>query len=308
MNLKTVMGIDIGGTYIRMGIVNEAHALSQFKIIKTKSIFTVGNPTDKLIQCIKNYLGTVPSDQIPCAISVGLPSTIDKTRKIVVNTPNIENFSDFQNIPLVELLEKALQIPVYINRDVNYLFMFDLVNSEVDKNGIILGFYIGTGIGNVISINGNLLLGKNGVAAELGHTPVLGANELCGCGNRGCIETLASGKYLKMINDRKFPETHISKVFTLHCDDPEIMAFIDHVSIPIATEINIFDPDYVIIGGGIVHMDDFPIWQLENCIRKHVRKPYPEQNIEFLYSSAAQENGVIGAGIYAFSKCEVSTH
>ena len=103
---------------------------------------------------------------------------------------------------------------------------------------------------------------------------------------------------------REFPDVSIGKVFTKYASHPRIEEFIEYLSLPIATEINIFDPDYVVLGGGILQMEDFPIDTLEKYIVRHSRKPYPAENLVLLYSEMAQENGVIGAGIYGFSARE----
>ena len=83
---------------------------------------------------------------------------------------------------------------------------------------------------------------------------------------------------------------------------PELKNQVEAMAVPVATEINILDPDYVILGGGLLQMRDFPLHLLKENIHKHTRKPYPAENLRFLYSNANQENGVIGAGIYGWKK------
>ena len=86
-------------------------------------------------------------------------------------------------------------------------------------------------------------------------------------------------------------------------------AQIEAMAAAVASEVNILDPDYVILGGGLLQMADFPLKQLEEGIHRHTRKPYPEANLRLLYSDAKQENGIIGAGIYAWRKWEeISGH
>lgn len=94
----------------------------------------------------------------------------------------------------------------------------------------------------------------------------------------------------------------MGRLFKEHGDAPELLEYIDWLSIPIATEINIFDPDYIVLGGGVLQMEAFPQKLLEKRILEHTRKPYPAANLSVLYSSPHQENGVIGAGIYALRR------
>lgn len=298
---KLILGMDIGGTNMRIGLVNEQYHLFHLEMELTQNVLGCADPMDKMKEYIHMYCDKYLGGRMPAALSMGFPSTIDKTRRIVTSTPNIYAL---QNIKVVDIMEEAFHIPVYVNRDVNFLMLYDMLYHGLNDKRIVLGFYLGTGLGNAISIDGNLLLGKNGVAAELGHIPMYGANNLCGCGNYGCAETVASGLRLEKIRSDLFPGTRIQQIFTFYREDPAIIKFIDGLSIPIATEINIFDPDNVIIGGGIPQMPDFPTQTLEQFIYRHLRKPYPARGLEILYSVPKQDNGVIGAGIYAFKRLE----
>jgi allose kinase len=298
MSSRLALGIDIGGTYIRFGLIDNKYNLSEFSVKETREVFKGRNPIKGLVNYINHYCNNKLGSNLPCAISIGFPSTISVDRRVIYSTPNIGSLQKLQNFAISNELEKVLGVPIFINRDVNFLFLYDIEHYHIDNNGIILGFYFGTGLGNTISIGGKILLGKNGTAGELGHIPVLGKNEKCGCGNNGCLELFASGKYLEKLQTDRFPDTPMNKMFTKYVDEPELITYIDYLSIPIAIEINIFDSDYIIIGGGIVHMPDFPIARLEEQIHKHTRKPLPDQNLKILYSSLKKESGVIGAGIY----------
>ena len=86
---------------------------------------------------------------------------------------------------------------------------------------------------------------------------------------------------------------------TKHFDKSEIIKqFIETLALPIATEINIFDPDYIIIGGGVPMMKDFPIEYLNKSIYKYTRKPYPAESLNIIYSKHDQKSGVLGAAYY----------
>jgi allose kinase len=84
--------------------------------------------------------------------------------------------------------------------------------------------------------------------------------------------------------------------------------FIDYLSIPIATEITLLDPECIILGGGVIHMEGFPRKMLEDHIYTRVRKPFPANNMSIFYSHQTQENGVIGAGIYGFRRLATSDY
>lgn len=301
MEERYVLGIDVGGTNIRAGLVDSQYKLYDFVMEKTAKITANQRTADNLVSFVKEYLADHAGQKQVCAVSIGFPSTIDKSRRVVLSTPNVAGLDD---IHIVDVMEEELGISAFINRDVNMLMLFDMHQGSIPEDGITAGFYLGTGLGNAISINGELLIGRNGAAAELGHIPTRDGEGLgkCGCGNVGCVELFASGKHLQEICDTHFQGTFIGDIFEKHQDHEIIHKFVRDLAIPVATEINILDPDYIILGGGLTQMKAFPKEMLESAIHEFARKPYPEQNLEFTYSVPGQENGVIGAGIHAFKQ------
>ena len=286
------MGLDIGGTNLRSGYVDAKGGVSHFEMVGSQVIRGEAAPK-KLAEYI---LGVIRETGVtPAAVAAGFPSTLDKKRKRLLSTPNIQGLD---NVDMADMLEKVLQLPVYIERDVNLLFTYDCFSMGLSAP-VILGFYIGTGFGNAIAIGGEILTGKNGAAAELGHIPMLGMDGQCPCGNAGCAEIYASGKRLREIRDTVFPQTPMEEIFIRHLGHEAIDAFLECLSIPVATEITILDPDYVILGGGVLQTPGFPKADFERLIRRHTRKPFPEANLRLVYAKEAQENGVIGAGLCA---------
>lgn len=293
-----VIGVDIGGTNFRLGMVAKDGELQNFVIESSSILTSEGDALENLTDYIVSYIERFSTSK-PLAVAIGFPSTISKDKRKVYSTPNIDGFD---NVNVVEPMEKALNIPVYIDTDVNFLLQCEISRHNLLNPGIVLGFFIGTGYGNSIYIDGKFLDGKNGVTAELGHIPVLGKNDPCSCGNEGCIELYVSGKRLRELQEQHFPDTAISRIFTKHKDFPIIKEFINDLAIPIAIETNILDPDYVIIGGGVVQMEDFPKAELEACILKHTRKPFPAQSLNISYAMEDQKAGVLGAAYYVYQK------
>ncbi len=289
----TILGLDIGGTNLRSGFVSDSYALTGFRI-SSSQLICGDNAPEKIAAYIRGTMAE--SGVCPTAVAIGFPSTLDRERRRLLSTPNLEGLNDLN---MAERLEDALSLPVFIDRDVNLLFLYDCHANRLSGN-VIIGCYVGTGFGNVISIGGEILVGKNGVAAELGHIPVRGLAQDCPCGNRGCVEMIASGKALKALQERYYPNETIATLFALHANELPIQGLINDLALPIATEINILDPDEIVLGGGVLQMDGFPKAAFERAIREHTRKPYPEQALRFHYSSEKQENGVIGGAILAF--------
>ena len=295
---QLVLGIDIGGTNMRFGLVNDALELTAFERLSTREIFgDECDPAQKLADCIKTYCDRHIEGKMPKAVSIGFPSTINRERTVVVQTPNISCISD--NLAIVDVLEKTLKIPAFINRDVNDLLLFDLEDLGVADQGCVAGIYFGTGIGNSVMVDGKILLGHNGVASELGHLPIYGNHRICMCGNESCLETLVSGIALERIQKQEFPDTPIQELFATKMDTSIMKDFLTGMAQTAAAEANLFDPDCLIIGGGLLQMRDFPRELFEKEVHRFARKPYPEKTLDIRYSRPNQENGVVGAAIYA---------
>jgi ribose 5-phosphate isomerase B len=161
--------------------------------------------------------------------------------------------------------------------------------------------YAGTGLGNAICIDGKILTGNNGVAGELGHIPVLDNENICECGNKGCVEPIVGGKYLDALHS-EFSDTPADKIFVAQGNHPLLMQYVRRLAAVVATEVNILDPATVILGGGVISMEGFPVEKLTENIKAYARKPLPSENLRFIISPNTGENGVIGAGICAWEQ------
>lgn len=292
------LGIDIGGTHIRLALVDGQYRAAAFELLNTQEVLTgAGTTAENLGRCIWEYSRRNSGGELPQAVSIGFPSTINRAHTVVLQTPNIDCIPD--HCTAAADLAAELGIPVFINRDVNNLLLYDVMDLQLENCDTIAGIYFGTGIGNAIMIGGKMLYGHNGVAAELGHVPVYGNHRVCNCGNTGCLETIASGSALQQIRSTCFPETEVGELFTRHGTSPELKDFVTAMAQTAALEINLLDPDAIVIGGGLLSMKDFPTGEMEEEIRRYARKPYPAENLRILYSRPDQINGTIGAAVYA---------
>lgn len=299
MKKEVIVCLDIGGTNCRMGFVDQEGNLFERQIVPTCHL-AGSNFVPQLAGLIRRYCKSYENLFEIRGISMGFPATIDAARRRVLQTPNIPGIAD--NLPICELLEEALGLPVFLERDVNLLLAYDLQALRLEPDSTVVGIYFGTGIGNSIYLHGHWLRGHNGVAGELGHIPQLGADQLCGCGNRGCIEPLGGGRRLEELCQTDFPDTDIKEIYLHHADTPQVRAQVEAMAVAVATEVNILDPDYVVLGGGLLQMTAFPLEFFEERIRAHVRKPYPLESLRLMYARPNQENGIIGAGLYGWKR------
>lgn len=299
MQPEVIICLDIGGTNCRMGIVDAGGALLESSIVSTEEL-AKGGFMQQLTRLLASLCQSCGERYAVRAVSMGFPATVDKARRRVLQAPNIPGLGD--NLPVCDILEEALQIPVFLERDVNLLLAHDLQKLHLEDADTVIGIYFGTGIGNSIYIGGRFHGGYNGVAGEIGHIPQLYTSFQCGCGNTGCLEPLGGGKRLSQLCAEDFSGTDIKEIYLRHAQTAQVRQQVAAMAAAVATEVNILDPDYVVLGGGLLQMQGFPLEYFEQEIRSHTRRPYPLENLRLVYASPNQENGILGAGIYGW-KC-----
>ena len=267
----------------------------RFDKVPTRSVFTTGNILEDLSDYLISFSRGIPVD----AVAIGFPATLNADRTRVIQAPNVPFM---ENLPVCEVLREKLGIPVYAERDATFALCYDMKKYRIPPEGLTCGIYFGTGIGNAMLLNGEPLSGRHGAAGELGHIPVWGSHIPCGCGNDGCLEAVAGGKAIARIQREQYPDTPIGDMFLKHSGDQALDEIIDGMAIAVATEINILDPDYLLLGGGVPNMKGFPREELEQQIRKHTRKPFPCNDLSIRFADDDPEKSVIGGAIFAWRK------
>ncbi len=295
-----VIGVDIGGTHLRLGMVDSRYDLLAVETLDSGLISDPREGPARLMRLLDDLVTAwCKEDFRVAAFALGFPSTISKDRRTIIQTPNLRGFD---NVDITDILTRRYHVPIVLEKDVNLLLRHDIELLSLDKRGTILGFYVGTGLGNSIFMNNSFYMGKNGVSGELGHVPVRGTTVRCVCGNIGCVETVASGKRLDEIVQESFHGEDIGTAFRDHGNEPVMQDFLEWLSIPLATEINILDPDFIVIGGGVVRMEGFPFEALKSLILSHVRKPSPHQGLSVLRSPGSSHSGILGGAHMAWER------
>ncbi len=298
-----IIGVDLGGTNFRIGGMSPEGRVSDVKIRPSAFIGEADSAIGALSGGIARYVDEagINMDEVLC-VSIGIPATVDKERKMGHSVPNITNSAGehvLDGVNITDGIGDALGVVTFLNRDTNNLLAFDMLMNGLYGEEIVVGCYIGTGFGGSVHIYGRYLLGKNGVANEIGHIPYYKGEDYCSCGKKACTECYASGRVLKLIQEERYPDEDIAQIFVRHAKDPALVDFIYACALPIATEVNIFDPDCVVIGGGVVDMTGFPKDDLISQVIENVRKPLPADNLKIIYSRQCRDMGVIGAALYA---------
>lgn len=296
-----IIGIDLGGTRLRIGAVTPDNQVTEPFVTESAIVANAENPVQKLCELIAEYKADTHTEDI-AAISIGVPSSVECDKETVICTTNIRNKAGevvFFHTNLAKRIREYFQVPVFVNNDVNNILLYDIVANHLEKKKVVVGIYIGTGVGSAVMIDGKLLEGKNGAQLDLGHIPYFGGDVACSCGKKGCCECYASGWRLQQIRKEFYPDTKICDMFTLHREEKPLKEFIGACAHVYAVMATIFNPDTIIVGGGVPEMADFPRADFEREVNQNTGKDVMSYGFDYLYSKEDVGKGVIGAAVFA---------
>jgi glucokinase len=186
------LGVDIGGTSVKIGAIDRNGAILEHRQIPTKVhrnpeevVADVARSAAEVIEVVEGQNKKVPS------LGVGVPGAIDWAKGVCRLLPNFPN--GWKNVPLKTLMEQQLNLSTFIINDVRAITLAEhLFGAGKDASSLVM-MAIGTGVGGGVVIDNELLIGSDGNAGEIGHINVEPEGILCGCGSRGCLECYVSG-------------------------------------------------------------------------------------------------------------------
>lgn len=286
--MNYTVGVDVGGTNVRFGLLDETGELTGLKKYPRSQVLPDGDPA-ALGDALKRYIAE--TGKSVSAAGVGIPGTLSPDCSSTLKVPNIPALN---GLPYARLLSERAGVPVKLENDTVMLLNGDLHRLDLPPQGIILGVYIGTGLGSALFYNGRSLKGRN-CLNELGHFPLPGRKEPCTCGNIGCAENVVSGRWLQGLRERRYPDTHISEMFTALRGTDTLAEYVDTLACLLAGCVNLLDPEMLVVGGGLPAMKDYPREALDAAIRAKCMKPEPAASLQLVWSQASDETGALGA-------------
>lgn len=290
-----VLGVDIGGTNVRLALVNENGVIRASEAISVSSLGTI-DPLAQLKHVISKFVVENIGSQQLLAMGVGVPGIVDATGEII----SCPNLGFLEHSGLGDMLRRELQVPVFIDKDVNFILYGECHTLGLRETKNLIGFYIGTGFGCSLVINGEIYRGSHGFAGELGHIPVQGHFDRCNCGNKGCLELYGAGRAL--VERSSQLDVPIADFFTSSTIGLESQEFLEYLAVGMLTAINIFDPELVIVGGGVPQMAGFPWNALEQRVRNGLRSELIKDRFQIIPSQAETYGGCLGAAFYCFDQ------
>lgn len=290
MNYK--IGIDLGGTKTEVVLLNNENQviLRERTNTRKETYQSILKTIEELIHLAKQY---IPEKQ-DYTIGIGIPGIIDSKTEKVINA----NTTILIGKPLKKDLEEMLNKKVYIENDANCFALAESIDGAGKGYNYVFGIIMGTGCGGGIVINQQIYKGKHGIAGEWGHFSIDPNGPECWCGNRGCIETLISGsgienQYYRLTGNKlKVPEiiTNAKKN-----QEPEVTIyenFLDNFGRAVGGIISFFDPDVIVLGGGLSNIDDLYTIGVDS-IKKYAF--YHDIQTPILKNQMGDSSGVFGA-------------
>ncbi len=306
---------DVGGTHIRVACF-PAHSQKPTKI---ERISTVGpdSPHDRLIQLIETV---APKGEEIVAIAVAAPGPLDPFEGIVLEAPNIPSWI---NLPLRKLIQDHFHVPAGIGNDANLAALGEWRFGAGAGHRNLVYITVSTGIGGGVICENQLLLGVRGLAAELGHVTVIPDGPLCGCGQRGHLEAIASGPAIarwaeeeikqgipsSLPADRPITAKDVSQAANQGDElaKAALARSASYVGIKIADFLHIFNPSMVIIGGGVSQSGEAFFAPLRTALKDHVMSKTYLENLTVAASDLGDDVGLMGALALAHTLAKTQT-
>ena len=307
---KYYVGIDLGGTFIKGGIVNDKGEIVVKDKVPTESEKGSDGVSENIARLVKSLLKSAnmsASDVV--GIGMGVPGMIDGERGEVIYSNNL----GWEHFLISDKVEALTGLKVKIANDANVAALGETLFGcgKEYKNTVMLT--LGTGVGGGIIIGGKLFEGNRGAGAELGHSVILAGGERCTCGRRGCLEAYASATALIRDTKKKMQENPNSKMWEIGSLDAVngkvafdyknsdtsaaevVKGYIEKLGIGITNIANVFRPEAVILGGGVCAEGDNLILPLKAKLKKDIFAGDMGPGVEILIATLGNDAGLLGA-------------
>ena len=309
--------VDLGGTNIKAVVADETGTVLGSKSVPTLSYEGPEKVLDRvaaLVSDLKQQVGRSPQ-----AVGMAVPGLVDMQQGVTKFLPNLP--TQWRDVPVRQHLEPRVGCPVYLLNDVRTATLGEMTFGHGRGAATMVFLALGTGIGGGVVVDGRLRLGALGAAGELGHQTILTDGPACGCGNRGCLETLASGPAITAEGVRLLLSGLAPKLYELTEGQPSrvttremaaaaaagdenirqaIVRAASFLAIGVANLVVALHPDVVVLGGGVAGIGDLLFDAVRQGVRQRVRV-FPVDDVVIRPSLLGDSAGALGGIALAMS-------
>lgn len=311
MHERYALGVDLGGTKVAAGVVSQAGDVIAMAEEATRVETGVEGVIGNIAKAARAALAKVPGLQID-GVGIGAPGICDAEQGLVVFAPNLK----WNRVPVRQLVERELGLPTYLENDANAAALGEQWAGAAKGAQHVVMVTLGTGVGGGLIINGQIYAGSSGYGGEIGHIPVLENGPQCGCGNLGCLETLASATAMGRFG-REAVEAGLSPAIARHgAGRPDgivdakavldaaregdetanaiIRKVAGYLGFALAGLVNSLNPEKIVIGGGVSRVGELLVGPIrEETFRRAM--PGPREQAAVVAATLGNEAGLIGA-------------
>ena len=314
------IGIDLGATKISTALVDAGGTIIARDYRETRAAEGQEAVIERMVDAAHQVMGEagLAPAQVT-AVGIGSPGPIDSRTGVLTAPPNLPGWKD---VPLRQLIEEALGIAAFLENDANAAALGEHRFGAGQGVQNMIYVTVSTGIGGGLILNGQLYSGTTGAAGEIGHITVLPWGPYCGCGNRGCLEALASGTAIaregRELVRRGVPtliaelaEGHTERVTArlvagaAHRGDIEAREILAeamvYLGVGMANLVNLFNPELIVIGGGLTNLGE----ELFGPVRRAIERrafPAAARAVKVVPAELGDDVGVLGAVAVALAQ------
>jgi len=295
-----VLGVDVGGTNIKIGIVNNEGLVIDRNVMATKGLST---PV-KLIDAISSSLQSlIKNNRLAknnfVGIGMGLPGLVDFQKGFVHFLVNIPGW---KKVPLKAIMQKRLGIPVFVDNDANVITLGEWQYGAGRGFQNLVCLTLGTGVGGGLILANAIYRGPSFSAGEIGHIPLTENGPACKCGGRGCLERTVGNRYL-LKRARTIFHTNISlEEVTLRARSGEQKAVHfwhgvgEHLGHALTGVVNLLNPQCFIIGGGVANAGAFIFPAIRATLKRRAMR-IPGRLVKIVKARLGADAGIMGTQV-----------
>jgi glucokinase len=315
MAAECVIGVDLGGTKLLAGVLDGGLGVHH-RVHRPVQGLAQRDLLEAIVAAVEEARAAAPAEV--AAVGFGIPCLIDQRRGTALMAVNLA----LADVPFRDLMAERLGLPVEVDNDANCAALAEHRAGAAEGADDAVVLTIGTGIGGGLILGGEVYRGAIGAGAELGHMTVDLDGPPCqgNCPNRGCLETLASGTALAREGRRiaaERPDSELGRALSegrevtgalvtelAHDGDAAAVAAIAligrNLGVGIASLLNIFNPDVVVVGGGVIAAGDLLLEPARAEVAERALPPVRE-HAQIVPAQFGVEAGMVGAGALAFA-------
>ena len=313
--MKYYIGIDLGGTNIKAGVVDESYNILAKASVKTNCPRPAEEICDDMarVSLMAAEQAGISIDDIEW-IGIGTPGIADNENGVIVYSNNL----DFHDVPVRKYIQKTINKPVYVANDANAAAYGEYLAGAAKGSANAVCITLGTGVGAGVVIEGKLLEGSNLAGAEIGHMVIGVDGPQCTCGRKGCFEVYSSATGLIRMTREAAEKDPSSVLARLYKEDGDhysarhafiamregdksgkevVDTYIKYLAAGITNVINIFQPDILCIGGGVCNEGDPLLLPLRELVSKEVYTRMLSSNTKIVIASLGNDAGIIGGAL-----------